>query len=748
LQVWHGSQITAAISNSSTAEQLEALIAQHIDSMNAINLSAAIMKLSRDKVQQPKPYAVCVRHYLQFATTDCTRHLSNVVYALCQAPQDIRQQHQAALQEQLVPAFMAKCAEANAQDISNVLYGMADSGQQLADEAVQQLLAVFVSQLYQATPQSMSNTLWAVAKLGQQVPAGQLQQLLRALVGQLHQATPQGVSNMLWAVATMGQQVPAGQLQQLLNALVGQLHQANSQNISNTLWAVASMGQQVPASQLQQLLDALVGQLRYAKPQEVSNTLWAVATMGQQVPAGQLQQLLHALVGQLHRVNPQDVSNTLWAVATMGQQVPAGQLQQLLDALVGQLHQAKPQNMSNTLWAVATMGQQVPAGQLQQLLDAFVPKLQHATPQEVSNALLACAKLGFLPQRLLAAPGLAGLLQAGNTQNLAIAAWACGELGHRDEQLMAALLAEVQQRLAVAGTSSNRSFNSQNLCNLCWAVAVLDLQQHAQQVLQLGKACSSIWSSIEVEGQQQMWQVHTWLLDFDLVVGQGLQGSLTQQQLQQCRAAWDQEMRKTAKQQHTSFQRSVLAAVQRLPLTWQQQPQMEQLSVGSDGVTPDGALLIDVAGRTADGMLVAVEADGPTHFRQPDGELKGRTRYRNRALAVRGYRLVSVPWMDWRKASKDEQCQDQYLLQLFGKAGLVGGLQTTTTSRQPPTAAAAAAAAATVGAQVPAAAVATGSAAEALAKALLRKGRLPVRESPQVMKQHCRLLLLCMLHVV
>jgi hypothetical protein len=353
--------------------------------------------------------------YLQFAAADSTRNLSNVVYELCKAPRVIREQHQAALQQQLVPAFMAKCAEANAQDISNVLYGMADSGQQLPEEAVQQLLAIFVSQLHQAKPQELSNMLWAAAKLGQQVPSAQLHQLLGAFVGQLHQA----------------------------------------------------------------------------KPQEVSNTLWAVATMQQQVPAGQLQQLLNALVNQLHQAKPQELANALWAVTTMAQAVPSRQLQQLLGAFVGQLHQAKPQGVSNTLWAVATIGQQVPAGQLQQLLNALVSQLHQATPQSVSNALLACAKLGFLPQRLLAAPGLSGLFAADTPQALAMhAAWACGQLGHRDEQLMAALLAEVQQRLTAARTRS--SFNSQYFCNLCWAVAVLDLQQHAQQVLQLGEACCCV----------------------------------------------------------------------------------------------------------------------------------------------------------------------------------------------------------------------------------------------------------------
>jgi hypothetical protein len=35
--------------------------------------------------------------------------------------------------------------------------------------------------------------------------------------------------------------------------------------------------------------------------------------------------------------------------------------------------------------------------------------------------------------------------------------------------------------------------------------------------------------------------VHTWLLDFHLAGSQGLQGSLTEQQLQQCKMVWDEQ---------------------------------------------------------------------------------------------------------------------------------------------------------------------------------------------------------------
>jgi hypothetical protein len=96
---------------------------------------------------------------------------------------------------------------------------------------------------------------------------------------------------------------------------------------------------------------------------------------------------------------------------------------------------------------------------------------------------------------------------------------------------------------------------------------------------------------------------------------------------------------------------------------------MEQLSVGSD-VIENGAMIIDIAGRTADGVLVAVEADGPWHFRQPDGELDGPTQYRNRALAVQGYRLVSVPYYDWGKLQGVEQ-QQQYLPRRLQKAHVI-----------------------------------------------------------------------------
>jgi hypothetical protein len=99
----------------------------------------------------------------------------------------------------------------------------------------------------------------------------------------------------------------------------------------------------------------------------------------------------------------------------------------------------------------------------------------------------------------------------------------------------------------------------------------------------------------------------------------------------------------------------VYAAVLQLSRdTWQQQPQMEQ-------PTADKACLIDIAAETASGVKVAIEVEGPQHYVQPKGTLSGTTLSRNRALAARGYAVISIPYWKWNSLRSTEE-QQQYLL--------------------------------------------------------------------------------------
>ena len=216
------------------------------------------------------------------------------------------------------------------------------------------------------------------------------------------------------------------------------------------------------------------------------------------------------------------------------------------------------------------------------------------------------------------------------------------------------------------------SFTAQGFSNLCWAVAVLDLQQCVPEVLQLARAASQQWDrGVAAEGLQQLHQAHLWLLDAGLPATpgqQGLAGCLTAQQLQECRASWEQSLDdETAVADASQLQRSVLSALQRLPAsTWQQAPAMEQR-------TADGAFSIDIAAVTAAGQQLAIEVDGPSHFVRPGRALNGPTQARNRALEARGYRVLIVPWWEWDALEGDKQRQQAYLVELLQRAGGGGG---------------------------------------------------------------------------
>jgi hypothetical protein len=98
------------------------------------------------------------------------------------------------------------------------------------------------------------------------------------------------------------------------------------------------------------------------------------------------------------------------------------------------------------------------------------------------------------------------------------------------------------------------------------AAAVLDPQQHAEQLPHLTQACSSIWRSKGADIQRPGCGCFTWLLNF--YMAGGLQGSLAATAALQdslSHAAWEQAWQVTARQEVTAFQHSVFAAVRHLP---------------------------------------------------------------------------------------------------------------------------------------------------------------------------------------
>lgn len=459
------------------------------------------------------------------------------------------------------------------------------------------------------------------------------------------------------------------QLEQLLSPQ--QLQHCECRQLSNIIWACCLL-RYTGTPLIPTCLTELTGKVDSARSlQDVSNVLYGLAESGLQVSENQMQQLIAAAGVQplLYTSKPQNTVNAIWAVAKMEHKLPEQQLQRMVAALLSNSPQLIPQDVSNTVWSLAKMEAAVPLLQLQKLEAALVAKVARAKPSEVSNTLWACAELLYFPEQLLSALQQQQLwdvlLPCMKLQELANTALALGALGHRDEQLVGRILQEALQLTRQQQQGQNSSnpddvhLNMQEVCNLCWAVAVLDLRQFAAEVVTLQGTCNRQWGSLNVEELSQIQQVCLWLQDMQ----QSEQATeyhsvLTKQQLQQCSTAWAAHVQQRAVQQSSAFQDYVFELLQQLPISWQVSPALEQLS------QPDGMFSMDIGAVTADGLRLAIEVDGPTHFRLPDRGLTGSTLYRNRALSARGYAVVSVAAHDWEQLQGPQQ-QVQYLMQLL-----------------------------------------------------------------------------------
>lgn len=123
------------------------------------------------------------------------------------------------------------------------------------------------------------------------------------------------------------------------------------------------------------------------------------------------------------------------------------------------------------------------------------------------------------------------------------------------------------------------------------------------------------------------------------------------------------ETAKLASQRPSTFQKQVLKSCNSLDPSWQ--------VLGGEHLTEDKLFSMDVA-MLVQGVKVAVEADGPTHFSMNKPyRLMGSTLLRNRALQRRGWRLLSVPFYEWDELpsakAKAEYLRSK-LIQLCGQS--------------------------------------------------------------------------------
>jgi hypothetical protein len=323
-----------------------------------------------------------------------------------------------------------------------------------------------------------------------------------------------------------------------------------------------------------QLLSSFLNKADTAQPQGLSNTLYALALLPKAWHMDSALQLVERLVQLLPQANPQDVANVLlalgqyaergWLAPVSKQCMAAAAL--LLEALATGKKLVKDttnkefsvvvktQELANACWGMARLvqvwspppGQQLPwQAPFSGAVQAFVPLLPKANSQDLANVLWACAEVGHYPQQLLQALTAAAplpLLQQANSQDVANLAWALAVLA--PDPPPAALMAFLLQRMQDLLAQQPSAASIQELTNTAWAVAVLDQQQLAAQLGPLAAAAFSQrqWASSQPESLYQWHQVHLWLTDAHVLgpAGLGTFPGVSQQQLEQYRAAWEE----------------------------------------------------------------------------------------------------------------------------------------------------------------------------------------------------------------
>jgi hypothetical protein len=178
-----------------------------------------------------------------------------------------------------------------------------------------------------------------------------------------------------------------------------------------------------------------------------------------------------------------------------------------------------------------------------QLFGMVCDQLGSWNAQEITNAMWACGVLGLVDTPFLIAAVAAAKqwVPHSTTMNLNQAATACVELQYRDEQFMSVVLQRGLQLLSQQprgrqGHSSRpiAPADRDRLGAYCpYAIAMLDMPSLAGAAGEL-VSISGVGqrSSTHPVSLAKLWVFHSWLLQHQLLDGKGLEGLLTQQQLQ------------------------------------------------------------------------------------------------------------------------------------------------------------------------------------------------------------------------
>jgi hypothetical protein len=423
-----------------------------------------------------------------------------------------------------------------------------------ATRLLDRLAVIWDKLLPGADAQGMSNVLWACGKL-------------RCINLQLWSST---LDAFLACYEDKGQHAPqqtANVLHGLANAALANKGQVPGVPRADVEAAVCQLLQLMRIRAMHPLLEGV-------SPQDLSNTLWACAKLRINPGDAALNSLLQTMSrpAMLEEAIPQNLANTLWATSELrlhcGWQPAVAQRvwERLLEEPQPKsiADTGAPGAVSNVLMVVSrlsapAMAEAVDAGAaaavhvvskeharhcILQLLQGKVVQHVGSWPsQEVASSMWGCAALGVRDKALIddVSASAHRWLPGAVTANLKQVSCACKMLGYDNEQLLSNVVQHSKQLLQRQRAQGQlRTFERVGLAAVVSnAVASLGLQQLAGEARELVASSGVRPDSKLSAAAGYLWDVHAWLVQHQLLDGQGLAGLLSEQQLAEARAAAD-----------------------------------------------------------------------------------------------------------------------------------------------------------------------------------------------------------------
>uniref|UniRef100_A0A383V400 FAST kinase leucine-rich domain-containing protein n=1 Tax=Tetradesmus obliquus TaxID=3088 RepID=A0A383V400_TETOB len=415
----------------------------------------------------------------------------------------------------------------------------------------------------------------------------------------LPNAEPRQLANVLWACGKlryMNPQLWTSTLARYVQLLQNSKQDIPSQELSSALHGMANValanrgvvpGMAAPAveAEVREIVKlvckcATHPFLEGVSPQAISNTLWACAKLRINPGGAALDTLVRGMARPDMReaAEPQALANTLWAASELQRRCgwqPAVK-QQVWLQLLGEQQRLKiadrgtPIDVFDAALAVmrlSTAGAADAAGLvisqefaqqcvLQLLQGKVAQQLQLWDAQAIANSMYACAQLRICDARFLndAAAFAHKWLPRAVALEVDQVAYACKVLQYGNQQLMAAVLQHSKRLLQQHVRPHESLLRCRLAAQVGCAVAALDMQQLAGDVREL-VASSGVArqrdaaashdsdagvlhaSNVNAGLLGMLWDTHPWLLQHQLLDGQGLAGLLSQQQLEAGRAA-------------------------------------------------------------------------------------------------------------------------------------------------------------------------------------------------------------------